>query len=198
MILTKRSSTNPDSSNVDVIHYTNVLKFPHSYNQTISCSHKKSICYYFKMRHFLLQVAKMFSVLEVKWTGPSDVLKACQRIYHLPYKAERISLQVYAGSWCIRMWSRGEELLCMPQLLYGVVCTPPLLATALWDLVRNKEGRKKEIKRKRKKERKEGEKKKEKRKDERREGRKEARINMSLVELPYCINIHHMCLTPNN
>jgi hypothetical protein len=48
-----------------------------------------------------------------------------------------------------------------------------------------------------KKERRE-ERKKEKRKDERREGRKEARINMSLVELPYCINIKHMCLTPNN
>jgi len=50
------------------------------------------------MRHFLLQIAKMFSVLEVKWTGPSDVPKARQQMYHLPFKAQRISLQVYAGS----------------------------------------------------------------------------------------------------
>ena len=76
MILTTRASTKTDGSNMGVIHCTNVLTFPHSYKQTINCSHNESICYYFKMRHFLLHVAKMFSVLEVKWTGPSDVLKA--------------------------------------------------------------------------------------------------------------------------
>jgi hypothetical protein len=51
-----------------------------------------------------------------------------------------------------------------------------------------KEGRKEERKKERKKERKNGG----------REGRKETRINISLLELPYSVNTHHMCLTPDN
>ena len=84
------------------IHYTNVLTIPYIYKRTISCSHKDSIC-------FFLHVTKMFSELEVDWT--IRVSESTQRIYHLPFQAERISQQVYASSLCIRMWSNAEGLL---------------------------------------------------------------------------------------
>jgi meiotically up-regulated gene 157 (Mug157) protein len=128
-----------------------------NYKRTISCSNSDSICYYFKTHYFFLHISKTFSKLEVKWTGSSEALIACNEVIcdlrqnEFHFKAMRAA-DVYVcghkgrGCYeCHNYYSLAWLLLrrasntCRTSNAVGRQTPPPSSVTAVLDLFWKKE-----------------------------------------------------------